>query len=70
MSEFEQEEAYVCQDCGYGEVEQFTECPECNSKNIRREKLWFWIYDDEIGFKTLKEAIDYVKRWRGGEYGK
>lgn len=73
MSEFEQEEVYICQECGYGEIERFWKCPNCGSRRIKKEKLWFWIYDDEYGFKTLKEAIEHRKRffepvrWGGGD---
>ena len=40
-------------------------CCECGAKSsFVKKKLWFWIHDEEIGFDTLKEAIEFSKKAR------
>ena len=63
MADFYREEVWVCNNCGTinDDYPEQAYCSECNGTSFTKEKLWFSYDDEEVAFKTLKDAIEFKK---------
>ncbi len=65
MSEFEQQDVWYCPVCGNVEIDKpECGCPECGNCQLVKKKAWFSIYDDEVCFNSIHEAIEYQKQMK------
>ena len=54
---------WVCDDCGYSSETEFTECPECDSKNITVQESCgcnaLSLYDEETGYVDSPYSVPF-----------